>query len=81
MKHANSIENLKSFNSKIKFNTQLKPEKTNIALLHNLILKDFLPLKSIYENMEYYKVDAENYKIDKHRKILISRLIFKLQHF
>lgn len=52
----------------------------NIGLIHNTILKDFSPLRQIYEQMEYY-YETEMYRMDKHRKILISRLVQKLQKF
>lgn len=81
-----NVDRLKSFSSHLHKSTwsesdgQNKPVQANIGLKHNLMLKDFLPLKEVYDNLNYYH-ETEKYNVEKHRKILISRLIFKLQHF
>lgn len=87
MQSADGIEKLRYLNSKFDNLALVDPEEhskfaeaTHIGLKHNLMLKDFLPLADIYEKLNYF-YETESYKVDKHRKILISRLIFKLQCF
>ncbi|KPM08768.1 hypothetical protein QR98_0072920 [Sarcoptes scabiei] len=53
---------------------------SNIALMHNFILKDFEPLAKIYQNMSFFK-ETENYSIKKHRKLLIAKIMIKLRAF
>ena len=52
----------------------------DIALKHNFMLKDFLPMKSIYESMHFYD-EMQQYETQRDRKILIYRLIDKLENF
>ncbi|KAH9418521.1 hypothetical protein DERP_003846 [Dermatophagoides pteronyssinus] len=82
-------DNLKTLNvwllSNSKLNDNIDDDRKNetdcnIGLIHNTILKDFSPLRQIYDQMEYY-YETEMYRMDKHRKILISRLVQKLQKF
>ncbi|KAH9507084.1 hypothetical protein DERF_011787 [Dermatophagoides farinae] len=84
-----SIDNLKTLNIWLRSNSSMANDDDgdrknetdcHIGLIHNSILKDFAPLRPIYERMEYY-YETEIYRMDKHRKILINRLIQKLQKF
>lgn len=51
-----------------------------IALKHNFILKDFLPLKDLYETLYFYD-ELQRYNVKRDRKILTTRLIHKLRIF
>lgn len=51
-----------------------------IALKHNFILKDFAPLKNVYDSM-YFVEEMRRYVAKRDRKILTTRLMHKLSHF
>ena len=51
-----------------------------IALKHNFILKDFLPLKDLYEKLIFID-DFQCYVVKRDRKVLTTKLIHKLRNF
>lgn len=52
----------------------------DIALKHNFILREFVPLQGIYEKMHFYG-ELQDYSIQRDRKILTCRLVDKLENF
>lgn len=84
-----SIEQtLRIIGTQFKASLSLEDTETNqklvlsqvIALKHNFILKDFVPLKDVYDAM-YFVEEMRRYIAKRDRKILITRLIHKLGNF
>lgn len=84
-----SIEQtLRIIGTQFKASLTLEDSETNqklvlsqvIALKHNFILKEFVPLNDVYDAM-YFVGEMRRYIAKRDRKILITRLIHKLGNF